>query len=80
MNGQLSKFNSTLDVLVNRVDALEERQVGIEDKLSTGVAMAGTSSIQHTPMSSSSESAPQKRKRQTPIALQVSWTSVNNCL
>ena len=58
IDGQFTEINSTLSAISTRLDALEQKQVSFESHNAVT-----------TPQSSSSESG--KRKRRTPVALQV---------
>lgn len=65
IDGQFTRINSTLGEISERLSVLESKQQSIEEKIETGY-----SSINSTPQSSCSESGT-KRRRRTPVSLQV---------
>lgn len=67
IDGQFTKVTSTLGEISDRLNALEEKQKCIEEKIEMGSAGSSPAS---TPQSNSSECGMQ-RKRRTPVSLQV---------
>ena len=64
IDGQFTKISSTLTNISERLLALESKQSSIEEKIAMGCSSPST------PQSSCSESG-RRRKRRTPVSLQV---------